>query len=159
MESPVVLMNYNELNICRVAAVNAGSYWQSFVYVECTPQSPIGPHKYTRDQIDQMVRNYGYADEEIGLFKGHAITRAEFDDGAAVIDGKIVRTEGTELRVRFLSAYNFLIASQGSPINDNAFDEISEKLLNSLLQSSASFDELVTQVMALKKRKPPRYKW
>ncbi len=147
-DSTVVIEN-DQLRVSRIAAVNERSYWQSFVYVECIAEPQIGPHKYTDDAIEEMIRQRGFADEEVGLFKEHVISRAEYDDGAAVIDGKVVRTEGAELRGRMLSPYNLLIAPQSSPINDDRFDSVSWSFLNGILRGTASFEALVEQVLSL----------
>jgi hypothetical protein len=37
-----ILLDYQELPIRRVVAVNAGAYWQSFVYVEVGAKPPTG---------------------------------------------------------------------------------------------------------------------
>ena len=150
-----VLIDCEELQVERVAAVNCGTYWQSFVYIECAPQQAIGPRRYSQDEIDEMIRSRGYADEEIGIFEQHVITRAEYDDGAAVIDGKVTLTSGSELRVRYLSPYNLLIASHESPINNGQFDGVSEPILDGLLRGTHSFEELVAEVKKLNRN--PRF--
>ena len=62
------------------------------------------------------------------------VTRAEHDDGAAYIDGQLVDIrQRNELRVRFLTPYNFIIAAHDSPINNQDFDARIVELLNALL--------------------------
>lgn len=77
----------------------------------------------------------GYDYEEYGLVSGKTfITRAEYDDGAAVIDGRLTQVcDRSELRVRYTTPYNFLIAANGSPINNSRFDKVLVDLLNKAL--------------------------
>jgi hypothetical protein len=63
-----------------------------------------------------------------------------------------VDTSGAELRVRYLSRYNFLIASQFSPINSHEFDALSEPLLADLLSGQDRLEELCTILERLPRR-------
>ncbi len=145
------IMDYKELQIEEVAAVNAGSYYQSFVYVKVTPSTPSGLYDYS--YIDEAVKHSGYADEEFAVYKNRFITRAEYDDGAAIIDGLPVDLNGeAELRVRYLTPYNFVIAPNNSPINNVGFDRHLEKILNEMLQEKCEIGKLVDAVMKLPKR-------
>ena len=83
------------------------------------------------------------------MFENTPITRAGYDDGAAVINGNVVDLTGAQLRVRYLSRFNFLIASNFSPINSPDFDEISEALLNDMLSGQDRLDELCSLVEKL----------
>ncbi|HYL98161.1 MAG TPA: hypothetical protein VEZ90_04345, partial [Blastocatellia bacterium] len=90
--------------------------------------------------------------EEYGLFEGRPITRGEYDDGAAEIDGRIVDTIGrAEHRIRYLTPYNFLIAAHDSQINNHDFDLRSEELLNLMLFGKAKLTDLVAEVDRLPK--------
>ena len=145
------IMDYKELQIEEVAAVNAGSYYQSFVYVKVTPSTPSGLYDYS--YIDEAVKRSGYADEEFAVYKNRFITQAEYDDGAAIIDGLPVDLNGeAELRVRYLTPYNFVIAPNNSPINNVGFDRHLEKILNEMLQEKCEIGKLVDAVMKLPKR-------
>ena len=146
------LVNCEEILINRVVAVNDGAYWQSFVYVETKPQQPIGLYVKNPESDSKMMEMFGYLHEEYGLYKGHPITRAEYDDGAAIIEGKPVKTSGAELRIRYLSSYNFVIASHQSPINNNQFDSRLEDLLNGILGGKHTVQTLAKEVQKLPKR-------
>jgi len=125
------IMDHKELKIEEIAAVNAGSYYQSFVYVKVTPSTPSGLYDYS--YIDEAVKHSGYANEEFAVYKNRFITRAEYDDGATIIDGLPVDLNGeAELRVRYLTPYNFVIAPHNSPINNVKFDSTLERLLNGI---------------------------
>lgn len=54
---------------------------------------------------------WGYYTEEYGLIGKKIISRQEHDDGAAIINGKIVDASNSELRLRHLTPYNFIIAA------------------------------------------------
>jgi hypothetical protein len=40
--------------------------------------------------MQEMIKESGYYNEEYGVLEGVPITRAEYDDGAAVIYGKVI---------------------------------------------------------------------
>ncbi|WJS05795.1 toll/interleukin-1 receptor domain-containing protein [Roseibium aggregatum] len=147
------LMNVDELNICKIAAVNAGQYYQSFVYVQTKADPPTGLYDTDAEILDREVEDFGFAREEYGLVDDNLpVTRAEYDDGAAVIEGKPVNIGGrVTLRVRYLTPYNFLIAPYTSPINNDAFDEPLENYLNKLLESNDIFDAMCEDIMRLPK--------
>ena len=150
------LLNVEELNVDEVVAVNPGSYYQQFVYVQTRPSTPTGLYDYS--YLSDIVSLRGTATEEFGIYDGHYITRAEFDDGAAVIDGKPVDVRGSsELRVRYLTPSNFLIAAQNSPINNKRFDSRRKDLLNGILRGDATLNDLVSAILDLPKREPMRY--
>lgn len=152
--SQMYLMDWYELKIAKIAAVNAGAYYQKFVYVETEPMTPTGLYPDPEGRINDYVNEYGYCNEEYGLYNGNVkINRSEYDDGATVIDGKLVDLgENAELRVRYITPYNFLIAPHGSPINNNEFDDILKEVLNEMLSNKRSIDTLVTLVLQLPKR-------
>jgi len=127
------LLGIWEIEINRIAVFRGNSYAYSFVYVEVSPDQPVGIYKRDQKDIEEAVRVLGYAEEEYGLYKDTPVTRACYDDGAAVINGEVVDISGAELRARFLSKYNFLIAAKYSPINSQEFDQISKPLLNEML--------------------------
>jgi len=109
-----VLMGSEELKIKKVAAVNNGAYYHCFLYIEIKPMKCTGLYKKrTNSDMEKIIEDFGYDWEEYGLYKGNTkITRAEYDDNAAMIKGKIVDLDDdVELRVRYTTPYNFLIAA------------------------------------------------
>ena len=108
------LMDIHELEISKIAVYRSSAYYRSFVYVEVSPDQPTGLYPSDEETIRHRIEAIGYASEEYGLFQNIPITRACYDDGAAVVDGVVMDISGAELRVRYLSSYNFLIASQSS---------------------------------------------
>lgn len=147
-----LLMDGQELLIRRIAAVDPGAYWQQFVYVEVFPMPPTGV--YPDLNVQKHIEVRGYASEEFGLFKGKFISREEYDDGAAVIDGDVESLEGNaELRVRYLSPYNFIIAPVGSCINNQDFDDVRQEMLNQMLAGTISIEEVAELVRKLPKNR------
>lgn len=145
-----ILIDSQELIIEELAAVNAGSYYQNFIYIKTKASEPSGIYTHPiQDQIDY----WGYAWEEFGLFQGKPIRRAEYDDGAAVIDGKVVDLGGeAKIRIKYISPYNLIIAPQGSPINNNNFDQVRRIILNKILKGESTLEELTAEILKLPKR-------
>ena len=86
----------------------------------------------------------------------HVVTRGEYDDGAALIDGELQDIHHRcELRVRHLTPYNFLIAPNGSPINNPAFDRTLVDRLNDILKTGEGLDDLAAKIRKL--RRPPQH--
>lgn len=146
----IVKMNYDELKIKRIAAINKGSYYQSFVYVETQAMEPTGLYEVSHDQ--DTLREIGYRSEEYAIFGNEIINRNEYDDGAAVINGKPIDTTGNaELRRRFITPYNFIIAPHGSPINNNRFDQRRRDILKEIIFGEATVEQLAKELLNLPK--------
>jgi len=154
VEGSHFLMDVEELNIRRIAAVNPGVYYRPFVYVETDPDEPTGLYRSGPEDIAAQVDTFGYANEEYGLVDGKLpVTRAEYDDGAAIIEGKPVDIRGrVELRDRYITPYNFLIAPFMSPINNGDFDNDLRDFMNRLLQGQDVFAEMCDAIQRLPKR-------
>lgn len=90
----------------------------------------------------------GYAFEAYGLFKGRIkVSSPEYDDNAALINGKLVElVKDAELRVRRMTPYNFIIASQSSLINNHIFDRELDNHLSLMIQGKATIEELIIKV-------------
>lgn len=151
LSNNTILLDHQELIIDELAVVNAGSYYQEFLYVKAKPSQPSG--LYDISSVPDQIALRGYAKEEFALFRGRPVTRAEYDDGAAVIDGQVVTLNGeAQLRERFLTPYNFIIAAHESPINNDCFDEPCNEMLNHILRGEAIIDELINAVLKLPRR-------
>lgn len=151
------LMNTDELRISKIAAVHGGQYYRAFVYVEVVPMEPTGlyPNTPARILLSKTKEDaFGYYWEEYGLVDGvHMVTRAEYDDGAAKIDGEIQEISGrSELRCRYVTPYNFVIAAHDSPINNPQFDHTLEELLNGILAGETTVEQLAEAAKKLPKR-------
>lgn len=151
LSEDTVLLDQQEITIDELAAVNAGSYYQKFLYIKAKPSPPSG--LFNNAHILDQVALRGYAREEFALFRGRPVTRAEYDDGAAVIDDTVVDLNGEALlRERFLTPYNFIIAPHESPINNNHFDQLRDDLLNQILRGETTVETLTDAVLKLPRR-------
>lgn len=148
-----VLLDIKELKISKVAAVHSNSYFRCFVYIEAEPMNPTGVYEWSEGKKNKWVKEHGYAWEEYGLYKGKTpVSRAEYDDNAAVIKGKLVTLgKDVELRDRYITPYNLVVAPHLSAINNNDFDRELENHLNLMLQGKATLEELRDKVEKLPK--------
>jgi hypothetical protein len=130
------IMNADELKIARIAAVPGKSYKRHFVYVQTEAMAPTGLYPEHYERIAETVAELCCDYEECGcLSDGCPLTRAQHDDGSAMIDNELIDVCGkSELRIRYITSYNFLIAAQGSPINNSDFDQELEYMLNAALK-------------------------
>jgi hypothetical protein len=149
-------MNREELEINKIAVyVSPHSIWQYFVYVEVKGEKSTGLYPSHQASVKEFIQKYGYYYEEYGLYKGIPITRSSYDDGAAVIRGKVVDVSEAEARTRYLTPYNFLIASAYSPIGNPTADPVIGKTLNGLLRNQITFNNAVDIILRLPKRYIP----
>jgi hypothetical protein len=115
---------------------------------------PTGLYRSTHEQIAEVERGEGdfsYYWEEYGLVDGqYLITRAQLDDGAAEIDGRVQDIRGrNELRSRYVTPFNFVVAAHDSPINNPQFDQRLEEILDSMLKGQDRLEELMQAVLRL----------
>jgi hypothetical protein len=152
-----VYLDDQELLIEEVAAVNTRGYFRQFLYIKTRSSAPSGlalsktktalleTGAYVIDQEGDA-----YVIEEFGLFRGRPITLAEYDDGSAVIDGQVVDVSKEAIRrVRYLTAYNMIVAAKFSPINNSTFDDTLARCLDDILRGSAELGGLVEAIMRL----------
>ena len=138
------LMDSDEIRVKRIVAYAAGEYYKKFVYVEAYPEEETGLYTNDKEVIEEWTDKYGYYNEEYAEYDGKKITRAEYDDGAAIIDGKVVDFEGrAKLRIRYITPYNFIICAQFNPINNSRYDNKILSLLNGILNGKNSVEQIV----------------
>lgn len=142
VDSTNCLLDRYELAIDRVVAGRNRRAKRSFVYVEVCAVPPTGLRSIGEDTIRDAAAEIGYYQEEYALFEGMPVTRECYDDAAAVIDGKLIDISGAELRVRFLTPYNFVIASKASPFNKPENCQESDRILNEILWGKTDVEEL-----------------
>lgn len=148
------LMDGDEIKVKRIVVYAAGEYYKKFVYVETYPEEETG--LYTKDDalIEEWTEKYGYYYEEYAEYENKKVTRAEYDDGAAVIDGKIVDLNGkAKLRTRYITPYNFIICAHFNPMNSSVYDDMLGKLLNGILKGQNSVEEIVEAVKKMPKHR------
>lgn len=156
------LMGCKEVIVKRIVAYSSHArYYNQYVYVECEPDKPTGLYK-TEYHIPNNLYNDGILEhitEEYGVYKynrfcSKLITREEFEDGHTMLRGKVVSTSHkAELRVRFLSKYNFIIAAQGSVYNNNTFSRTSDEMFWKMMEHMITNEEFNDYMLTFKKDK------
>ena len=144
-----VLINIDEYIVTKLIVYKSKHNYRDFIYVECAPDKPSGAYILSQEDIDRGVKEFGYFQEEYGLFRNRIITRREYDEGSTLIHGKPIITSGAKLRSRVLTKYNFIIAAKYSPYNSNAFDRYSEEYFNKLLTKEIEFNEFLVWMLSL----------
>ena len=149
------LIGWDECRIKRIAVyVSSAQYYSEYVYVEMEPLTPIDKEIYTKEHIDEISSSLGYCDEEYAVYNGHPISRKEFDNGIAEIDGEHVDIKGkAELRIRHLSPYNIVVCAKFSSINSSEFDRLSGPIMDGILKGTSSIEDLHKMIITLPK--PP----
>lgn len=84
------LMDGDEIKVRRIVVYAAGEYYKKFVYAEAYPKEETGLYPNEDAFIDEWTDKYGYYYEEYAEYEDKKITIAEYDDGATVIDGKVI---------------------------------------------------------------------
>lgn len=153
----LVRLNIDEYIISKIAVYNSSSCYRNFVYVETIPSVPSGAYEISEEDIEQCVNDWGYYSEEFATIDGRIIKRTEYDDGAAVIKGKIVDASNAKLVTRYLSKYNFVITGQQSALNVLECQREQTQLFNSILQGNAKVEDLVKHVESINKTQIIKY--
>ncbi len=151
LSKDTLLIDSKELKVRRIYAGYMANYKQLFVYLEADAMPPVGVYEHTQSSIEDSKNVFGYAYEEYGLYKhSHPITRAEYDDNAAVIMGKPVKLNNeVEIRIRHLSPYNMVISATGSCLNQSLFDGKLVEYMNRMLAGENCMGEFEDDVRKL----------
>jgi hypothetical protein len=138
-----VLLNIDELIIEKIAAYRGRGYYEDFVYVLCSADTPTGLYNHDETYLRQAILEDSEYFEEYARYGRRLITRQEHDDGSAIIRGKPRKLRTSELRSRSLIPYNFIISSKFSPYNCMGFSRDSRSYFGSLLRKEISFEEFI----------------
>lgn len=148
------LMDGDEIKVKRIVVYAAGEYYKKFVYVEAYPEEETGLYTNNDAFVKEWTEKYGYYYEEYAEYENKKVTRAEYDDGAAVIEGKVVDLNGkAKLRIRYITPYNFIICAHLNPMNSNVYDDMLEKILNGILKGQNSVEEIIEAVKKMPKHR------
>lgn len=147
----------DELHIKRVVAFRPFIVpsMHDFLYIESRAEPPVGVYEYEDGYIEKHRSEYGYVDEEYAIWNGRPITRLEYDDGAAIIDGRPVKVKGAQVRIRFLTDYNLIVCGNRHVINENSLDRQVVGFLDGILAGTETVQALADFVRSLPK--PYRY--
>lgn len=144
-----ILIGFDELEINKIAVFSTSSYERNFIYIEAKPEEPTGLYRITHEEITKKIDKSVYMSEEYALLDGTIITRAEYDEGTAVINGNLVDATNSQLRIRHLSKYNFIISAITSLYNLNDYNKISEKYLDGILMGTHTLNEFISELNKL----------
>ena len=151
IDSYNIIIDSIEIKPIRMAAINLGTYYQKIIYVQSQPFEPSGV--YPASNLESAIKTYKYYTEEYAVFNGNKISREEYDDGATMVDGVPVEINSkAELRLRYLTPWNFFIAPHGSPINTNKFDAQRKIYLEGFLDGSQNMESFAETFNKLPKR-------
>jgi hypothetical protein len=148
-----ILFDHKELVIDKIAAINLSHPARLFVYVQTKADKPSGVYPNLMKHAKRTKRERGYVYEELGLYGDRYVSREEYDDGVARINGVTVDLKGkVELRSRYLSPYNFVIAPQSSVINRNDFDPKFQEIMNAILRGDSTIEDLAEELNQLPRK-------
>jgi hypothetical protein len=151
LKPDVFLMDTQELRVSRIAAIPGAVYWQHFLYVECAPQQPTGLYRHTPEQIARAVGLFGFHDEEYCVYRFRLFTRREYDDGGYERRGRVQQFQHSpDLRIRYLTKYNFLIVQSQSPaIGNFLVQRHLTAALNECLENELALQDLASWLLRL----------
>lgn len=152
LSKKTLLIGYKELKVKRIAVMKHSDYKKCFIYVESSALEPVGIYNMAIGYEALAIEKIGYLSEEYAIFKGKPITREQYDDGAIFVRGRSidVRTKA-ELRVRYLSTYNFIIAAAHSPFASANFRNESRNHFDDVLSGKMSYDDFFKYLETVKK--------
>lgn len=148
------LMDIDEYEIEKIGVYISDSYYRDFIYIQTKPDNPSGAYTYQNQNYynSSFYQSFGYYREEFGLYNNIPITRQEYDDGAADINGKVIPSNGRfKLRVRYLTPYNLVICAKFHPFNSKDGDRITKRYLDGILKGTYSIEEFVAASLLLPK--------
>lgn len=157
----VILLDWNELNIRKIAVYSdSAKYYSEYLYIEADAMPPVFLKQLSEEQIRLAAQGRGYCDEEYAVIRLggflHKITRQEYDDGYAEVSGEIVPlNHEAELRCRYLSPVNFLVAAKLSAYNCSEFDRTSGEYFDGLLDGTVTLQQFHDYLMTFPK---PQYR-
>jgi hypothetical protein len=140
-----ILLGNEELIIDKIAIYNANSYYRSFIYIQTLADKPTGLYQYEEEEISNRIKELGYASEEFGLHNNIPIKRSEYDDNAAFIKGNYVKLNNPQLRIKYLSKYNFIITPKFSPYNSREGDSLGDRYMNAILKGHSIIEDFIRE--------------
>jgi hypothetical protein len=140
-----ILIGNEELKIDKIAVYNSNSYYRNLIYIQTLPDETTGIYQYSEKEILEQAKEFGYTSEEFGLHNNVPITRAEYDDHAAFINGVYVKLDNPKIRIRYLTPYNFIITPKCSPYNSSKGDSLGDRYMNAILEGNSTVESFIKQ--------------
>lgn len=144
LQDGVSLLNRDEVQVRRIWAYRDEAHWRNFLYLEWGALPSILTPPTGAETIARQASQFGYATDEYAIWGKHIISRTEYDDCAAVIDGEVVEdVSGAELRGRHLAPFNVVVAGKDSPFNDAIPEVLVEEAMSGILEGRERVERLV----------------
>ncbi len=144
------LIENEEWLISKIAVFQDSRVYKEYLYVEIEAQHPTSLGQVSTDNLQLGdTEEYGILNWKHLL--NIKITRHEYDDGEGCKRWGTIFNGQTQLRVRYLTKYNFLICANRSSYNCNEFDRMSGYYMDGLLDGTVSFEEFHESLMKLQK--------
>ncbi|KAB8139738.1 hypothetical protein F8S13_26925 [Chloroflexia bacterium SDU3-3] len=142
MENNIWLIWYLECDIIDLWAFKYTTLERQFILLHLAPRPPFGIYKLNdNDRVN----------EEAGYFNGIYISRGEFDDGFAVIDGQVLEVNNAEIRRRNLRNDFIFLAPELSILNNPENDMTVHEIYKSLLDIGHISPEILEPLRSLKR--------
>ena len=136
LSSTKCLIDRQELEIESIAAYLSDDYYRDFVYVKTKGETPT-------EEISSP---------EYALFEGIPITKEQYEEGFAEIDGKHIDFDNrAQMRLKRFAPYNFVICAKYHPFHSPAGNRLTQDGLDKLLLGEMSLDEFVQKSSQLRK--------
>lgn len=137
LSEDIWLIDYHECKIVDLWIYrNTVTITRQYVIVELAPISPFG--FYDPNNTDRAY-------EEAAFFNGKYVTRAEFDDGYAVIDGEVIKLDDTA-KPRFRNLHtDFLVLASDAGVFNNTVNDHQVRNVFTALRSSGSVDPILLE--------------
>lgn len=130
------LIDSDELEVEKLAVYKNPAHYREFVYLRPKADTPVETEIDIKRSTDFQLDYKKYATQDYALYKGQIIKTEEYEDGAMVRDGKIVRFEEEPVyRLRFLTPYNIIICAQSSIYNSHEADKVFGDFLDRVLEN------------------------
>ncbi|MEW4210702.1 protein kinase [Priestia megaterium] len=149
INSETWLMDYTEIKIDKVWIFKSGySMDHQFICIKTSAMSNFEIYEYEYEDLNS---------DEAAWFIDRYISREEYDDGVAEIDGESVKIEGkAQLRVRNLKTQYYFIASSSNPIHLIENDSIVSNVYSRVLETNTIESEDIQQLSNLRRHRISR---
>jgi len=153
------LIGSDELEIEKLAVYKNASNYKEFIYLKMKADTPIENGTNIKDLVNYQLSYKKYATQDYATYKDQIIKNEEYEDGAMVVNGKVVRFEEEPVyRFRFLTPYNIIICAQSSVYNSREADILFKELLDKILETGndEELEEYLSRIENISNDAPDR---
>ncbi|SRR6266702_1460580 len=154
LSEDIWLIDTHECDIVDLWIYRHPTEERQYVIVHLAPRPMFGIYDYNLGNTDTSTEVADYNVEEAAYFRGIYVTRGEYDDGYALIEGKVVKLKGAEIRTRNLKD-NFLVLAPKMSIynlyNHATYNKQIKEVYNALLAAGKITPSILTPLEYLKR--------